>query len=312
MATLKRALATGRVHHAYRFQGPPGVGKELTALALAQALLCERGGEDGCGSCSACHRAVTFTDDEPRVPLHPDVVLLGKGLYRSVLGSGSAETSGIGIEQVRRLVLERVSYGSHEGRALVFLVRDADEITPQAANALLKTLEEPQGRTHFVLLTARPNRLLDTIASRTLAVRFAPLPDDVVATILGKHGLDPAVAPLAQGSASLAIELADPDAKREREEFSNAALAAVSASDLTLAVKLAESQKKDREGLRAMLAFFSQELAREARQKIADDPALAERRAYEHGAVLSTLTALERNVQPALALEAMIVRLRGR
>ena len=174
--TLVRALRAGRVHHAYRFEGPPGVGKELAAFALAQSLVCERGGPVGCGACSACQRAVRIAEEDPHVPQHPDVVLLGRGLYPpAALGTATRETTGIGVEQVRRLVLSRVGFSPHEGRALVFIVRDADDFTAQAGNALLKTLEEPSARTHFVLLTSRANRLLDTIRSRTLPVRFARL-----------------------------------------------------------------------------------------------------------------------------------------
>jgi DNA polymerase III subunit delta' len=311
VATLERALAAGRVHHAYRFEGPPGVGKELAAFALAQALVCERGGGNACQSCSACRRAVTLSSDEPRVPQHPDVVLLGRGLYRGLLGSNSSEASGISVEQVRRIVLARVGFPPHEGRALVFIVREADEITPQAANALLKTLEEPHDRTHFVLLTSRPSRLLDTIRSRSMPVRFAPLSERIVATILERRGLDPAVAPLAQGSASLALELADAEAKAEREAFTQAAFAAVSAPDLAPALKLAESQKGDREGLRSQLAFFAQAIAGEGRSAARDNPPLALTRAHQHGTVLAAMREVERNAQPALLLEAMFVRLRS-
>jgi DNA polymerase III subunit delta' len=309
IATLERALASGRVHHAYRFEGPPGVGKELAAFALAQALVCERG--SGCGACSACHRAVTLSGDEPRVPLHPDVVLLGRGLYRGLLGSNSSEATGISVEQVRRIVLSRAGFPPHEGRALVFIVRDADEITPQAANALLKTLEEPHDRTHFVLLTSRPSRLIDTIRSRTLPVRFAPLSDRVVRALLEARGLDGSVAPLAQGSASLALELADPDEKRERDAFADAAFAALVASDLAPALKLAEGQKKGRDALKAQLAFFAQALAADAQSAVAGDPTRALTRAVQHRGVLEAIVDVERNVQPALALEAMFVRLRA-
>jgi DNA polymerase III subunit delta' len=306
ISTLERALASGKVHHAYRFEGPPGVGKEAAALALCQALVCERGGGKACLACGACRRAVTFSDDDPRVPLHPDVVLLGRGLYRSVM-SGVSEATGISVEQVRRLVLARVGFPPHEGRALCFVVRDADELTQQAANALLKTLEEPHKNTHFVLLTSRPSRLLDTIRSRTLPVRFAPLPDAVVASILERRGLDPSVAPLAQGSASLATELADPEAKAAREAFVDAALAALEATELTAALKLAEG-KKDRDELRADLSFLAQALAADARRVVTADPARAERRAYEHAEVLQAIRDVERNVQPALAVESMVVR----
>jgi DNA polymerase III subunit delta' len=310
LRTLRQALASGRVHHAYRFEGPPGVGKELAAFALAQALVCERGQAEACGACSACRRALTLSEEPPEVPLHPDVVLLERGLYRSVLGSGASEATGIGIEQVRRVVLMRAGFPPHEGRALVFIVRDADEITLQAANALLKTLEEPHARTHFVLLTSRPSRLLDTIRSRSLPVRFAPLSDAIVGELLRARGADPSVAPLAQGSMSLALELADPEAKAEREAFVAAALAAVTAPDLSDGLKLAETQKKDRDGLRSQLAFLAQALAVEARTVVGRDAAAAERRARQYGVVLDALAEVEKNVQPALALEAMVVRLR--
>jgi DNA polymerase-3 subunit delta' len=310
VSTLERALASGKVHHAYRFEGPAGVGKEIAALSLAQALVCEQGGGRACLACGACRRAVTFSEDDPRVPQHPDVVLLGRGLYRAVM-SGASEATGISVEQVRRLVLGRAGFPPHEGRALVFIVRDADELTQQAANALLKTLEEPHKDTHFVLLTSRPSRLLDTIRSRTLPVRFAPLPDRVVAAILEQRGLDASVAPLAQGSASLALELADPDAKAAREAFVEAALAALDASELTQALKLAEG-KKERDVLRADLSFLAQALAADARSVVATDQRRAERRAREHAEVLAAIRDVERNVQPALAVESMVVRLIAR
>src|SRR4051812_48064913 len=86
IGTLERALRTGKVHHAYRFEGPNGVGKEMTAFALAQALVCATPAPEGhvhhaCGRCSACTRAVTFSSEPPQVPLHPDVVIVERGLY---------------------------------------------------------------------------------------------------------------------------------------------------------------------------------------------------------------------------------------
>jgi DNA polymerase-3 subunit delta' len=308
--TLRRALASGRLHHAYRFEGPPGVGKELAALAVAQTLVCETGAGEGCGRCGACRRAVTLATDEPHVPLHPDVVFVQRGLYRGILGPGGGEATGIGIEQIRRVVLDRVGFSPHEGRALVFIVRDADELTVQAANALLKTLEEPHGKTYFLLVTSRPTRLLDTIRSRTLPVRFGPLPDSAVAQILRNRGLDETVAPLAQGNAALAIELAEPETKNERDEFVASARQAVAAPDLVPGLKFAESRPKDRDGVREQLSFLAQTLATDGRLLVETDPATAERRAREHAVVLEAMDAVEKNVQPGLALEAMVVRLR--
>jgi DNA polymerase III subunit delta' len=307
--TLVRALKSGRVHHAYRFEGPPGVGKEMAALALAQALVCESHGPLACARCSACRRAVTFSEQEPRVPLHPDVIFLQRGLYsKSVLGA--SEATGISVEQVRRVVLGRAGFRPHEGRALVFIVRDADELTVQAANALLKTLEEPDPATHFVLITSRPNRLLDTVRSRTLAVRFGPLPDDVVARILAEHDAPPAAAPLAQGSASLALELSEEDHAEARDGFIRRALEAIDAPDLATAIDLMETRALSRDELRGQLSFLAQALALNGRDTAARAPDQAERAARRYGEVTEAMSELERNAQPALVLESMLLRLR--
>lgn len=306
--TLTRALQSERVHHAYRFEGPAGVGKTMAAMRMAQALVCERGGI-GCEQCSACRRAQTLTDDEPHVPVHPDVVRVARGLYRSV--TGQSEASGISVEQIRRVVLGRIGFSPHEGRALVFVIEEADELTPQAANSLLKTLEEPPARTHFLLLTSRPNRLLDTIRSRTLPVRFGPLSVEVIARILAARGLATEVAAFAEGSAEVALALADQDSLKQRQEFASELDAAVAARDLAAGIRFADGQKGDRETLKAELGFFAQRLAVAARAAVATAPEQALASARRHQAVLSAIQDVERNVQPALALEAMIHKIRG-
>ncbi len=307
LQTLYRALDTGRVHHAYRFEGPDGVGKEMAAFSVAQALVCETGGVRACATCSACLRALKISEEEPRVPAHPDVVVVERGLYRGRISAN--EATGISIEQVRRIVLERSGYRAHEGRALVFIVRAAEELTVSAANALLKTLEEPGPNTHFILLTSRPNRLLDTIRSRTLPVRFSPLSDALVASILEKRGLSSNVAPLAQGSVALALELATDDAVKEREEFVSGAHAAINAKDLAPALKFAEI-RRERDALRGLLSYFAQTLAIAGRERVASSLSDAEQSAKRHAVVLSAMRDVERNVSPALALEAMFYHLR--
>jgi DNA polymerase III subunit delta' len=186
ISTLERALASGRVHHAYLFDGAPGVGKEMAAFGLAQALLCERravGEARACGACSACARALPR--EETRRPVHPDVIVVERGLYEPAqIGRRAPESQDISIDQVRTLVLARSAFGPHEGRAKVFIIRRAEELSVPAANALLKTLEEPGARTHFVLVTAQADLLLPTILSRTQRVRFASLPDEIVARLL--------------------------------------------------------------------------------------------------------------------------------
>src|SRR5262245_6765560 len=102
IATLTVALQHGRVHHAYRFEGPDGTGKEMAAFALAQALVCAAGDPLGCGECDACRRAVTLSSEDPRIPVHPDVRLVERGLYPGeTIGRTTDELKDISIAQIR-------------------------------------------------------------------------------------------------------------------------------------------------------------------------------------------------------------------
>jgi DNA polymerase-3 subunit delta' len=313
--TLTRALRSGRVHHAYRFEGPEGVGKELAAFALARALVCVGDDPLGCGRCSACTRAMTLAATRPETPLHPDVRLVERGLYaKETIGHTREEAAEISVQQVRAIVLAHASFPPHEGRAKVFLVRAADELSTSAANALLKTLEEPRPGTHFVLLTSRPNRLLDTIRSRTLPVRFGPLPDDVVRDVLAANGVpterhDLAVE-LAAGSASAALELADAEQTATRDDFVARVMAAVDARDLGPAVATAEGRERDKDVLRGDLRALAAALAREARSRVEADPAGAQRAARRYEAVLRALAEVDRNASEVLLLIAMVSRMR--
>jgi DNA polymerase-3 subunit delta' len=316
--TLQRALASGRLHHAYRFEGPDGVGKERAAFALAQALVCTEAPDVGCGRCSACRRAVTLSREEPAVPQHPDVVLVERGLYpAAVLGRSSPETTGIGVEQIRRIVIARAGYPPHEARRLVFIFRAAHELTANAANALLKTLEEPRQNVHFVLLTDQPRRLLDTIRSRTLPVRFGPLPDPVLEEILARHDLsgDETSIALAAGSASRLLAACDPEQVAHRAFFIGSVLSAMRAPDLGAAVQMAAAEQLDRGALTRDLHALGQHFAVEGRTQATRDagPQSSEsllRNANRYREVLVALEALERNSPPVLALEALVARLR--
>jgi DNA polymerase III subunit delta' len=311
--TLRVALRSGRLHHAYRFVGPDGVGKERAAFAFASALVCTEQPNLGCGHCSACRRALTLSTEEPAVPQHPDVVVVERGLYPSaVLGRSTPETAGIGVEQIRRIVIARASYPPFEARHLVFIFRAAHELTPSAANALLKTLEEPRPNVHFVLLTDQPRRLLDTIRSRTLPVRFGPLPDDVLRAILARHQLeaDATSIALAGGSARRLLDACDPEQVAHREHFVSAVLDALKAPDLGAAIQLAAAEQLDRLGLTRDLRALAQYFAIDTRQRVGEGPEPALRNAKRYGEVIAAIDTLERNAPPALALEALVARLR--
>lgn len=309
---LQKALAAGRLHHAYRFEGPAGVGKETCALALAQALVCPTG--NGCGQCGPCKRAVQVHEGPPSVPQHPDVVLIERGLYpAATLGRSSAETAGIGVEQIRRIVLARADYPPYEAKHLIFIVRGAHELTPGAANALLKTLEEPRPGVHFILLTEQPRRLLDTIRSRTLPIRFGPLADAALERVLAEHGVELGAdsLALAGGSVSRAIELADAERVTQRRSFVRSVLSTLRAPDLGAGLELVARETPDRERLRSDLPALQRYFASRARQHVAarrHDHALRCARCYQE--VQASLDDLRRSAPPALTLETLVARLR--
>jgi DNA polymerase III delta' subunit len=167
---LRRAMAQGRVPHAYLFTGPAGAGKHATALALAAAMNCERAPGEGCGTCGPCERI--------EAGRHPDVTTLER----------QGPSQSIPIEVIRKQVIPALGLPPHEGRARLYLIEEATCLLDPAANALLKTLEEPPARTHFVLCTGSPNELLPTIRSRCQRVIFQP-----VVAAEAEGGEDPAL-----------------------------------------------------------------------------------------------------------------------
>lgn len=329
--TIERALEGDRVHHAYLFTGPDGVGKELAAFGLAQALVCERRGSSdqgglfgggapsppakgACGECSACLRAVPRAEE--KTPVHPDVVVLERGLYApQAIGRRTQETQDISIDQIRTLVLARAAFSPHEGRAKVFIIRRAEELSISAANALLKTLEEPGAKTHFILLSSQPEALLPTILSRTLKVRFAPLPDDLVRELLEARGIEQKrakeVARLSGGSVAMGAVLADPEESEARERFVARALDAIAKPALDGVLALAEDAKKEKDVLPAHIAALASALAERAGAAAREGSAEAETLANRGRHALTALEHLAGNSAPQMVVEAMLTRMRA-
>ena len=175
LSLLARVIARDSMPPALLLAGPPGVGKRLTAVAIAEAINClqpqstsafER---DACGECASCRRIGRG--------MHPDVIVVAPG-----------ELGTIKIEQLRD-VIDRSQYRPFEGRRRVVIIDEADAATPDAQSALLKTLEEPPSASVFILVSSMPDALLPTVLSRCPRLRFSPLtPSEVVKALVQNHG----------------------------------------------------------------------------------------------------------------------------
>ena len=312
---LRRAWAGGRLAQAYCFAGPPGVGKRTAALALAQAVNClapvtAGPAPDACGTCRSCRRIAAGQ--------HPDVTLVTP-----------QEKPVITIEQVRDVAL-RASLRAYEGIVKVWIVDPADRMQEPAANAFLKTLEEPAGRSLFILVTTSSTALLATIRSRCQEVRFDPLGDEPLRTILMRHGRSgddvEAALPLAGGSAERAFGLDAVEERARRERIVAETWGAL--VSIPALLEQAERVGKDRAGLETALEIllgFTRDLAvfragDASRQLVSADRRAAVERAAAgvplpailkiHEAQTEARRLLAVNAQPRFTAERMLLKMR--
>jgi DNA polymerase III subunit delta' len=186
LTLLSRAIERSSLPQSLIFSGPEGIGKRLAAIGLAQTINClkpisgdaakaDADGDafpvDACGECAACRRIAQGN--------HPDVVLT---------------EIGANLNDIRGLI-DTAGYRPFEGKHRVFILDDADRLSSESQNALLKTLEEPPPSSSFVLVTSRPELLLITVRSRCPMLRFGRLPaTDVERLLTSKHGIEAAKA----------------------------------------------------------------------------------------------------------------------
>lgn len=200
---LKRVIAGGKIPHAYLFTGIPGVGKTTTALALAQVLNCrEPLNEEGCGGCRSCRQIVNGHS--------PDLVSI------------KPDNQNIKIDQIRELN-RKLCFKPVTGPYRVSIIHNAETMTDEAANAFLKTLEEPPQGNVLVLKVTEPLDLLGTIVSRCQKISFRPLTSTVIKELLmAEMQVDEEnallLANISEGSLGQAIDMWESDFLQERED----------------------------------------------------------------------------------------------
>lgn len=287
VARLRRAVE--RPSHAYLLAGPRGSGVLEAARCFAAALVCPDG---GCGSCNACRRA--------RSARHPDVI--------------EVEPAGtfVVVDQVEEMMKEAFT-SPFEAERKIIILTEADRMNEPAANKLLKTLEEPPARTHFLLLSEAPDELLPTVRSRCQRIDFAALSDADVAAALVSSGVDPEAAAtaarLASGRLDRAWSLAGKGLglaalRQAAQEVAGSldgmgAAAAIGAEGLQAVLTdtlagLEASQKAEAKALEAELteAGYPDRLARRLRKDLEQRQQRAARRARTD-ALAEIVTALE-------------------
>lgn len=166
--SLQRSVRSDQVSHAYILSGEAGMGKKTIADAFALCLFCEKGGEEPCMACHACRQVISRN--------HPDLIYV----HHEKEGS-------IGVEDIRRQVNDTVYIRPYSSAFKLYIIDEAEKMTVQAQNALLKTIEEPPAYAVIMLLTTDLDTFLPTILSRCVQLKLKPLPDPLVKAYLQKE-----------------------------------------------------------------------------------------------------------------------------
>ena len=209
-------IRRGEIAHAWLFIGPAGSGKGPVAIALAAALNCEVDPRVGCGGCSSCLRTLRRR--------HPDV--------HHIVPEGPI----IPVDVIREAIIPEANRSPFEGAYQVFVIEEAERMNPAAQNALLKTLEEPQPHTVFVLVSDRAEELLETVHSRCRVIRLEPVPEERIVELLEQEGASLEVsllaARLSEGDLEKARALAfDEDVGERRRMWTRLPRMLVSSND---------------------------------------------------------------------------------
>lgn len=304
---LDRSLSAGRLAHAYLFTGPAQVGKTTLAMDLLAAVNCE-GAEPPCGECSQCRHT-------------------REGRHADLLHLGVAEEEGrktIGIDAVRDAA-HQANLNPFEGRYRAIVIEGAEHLSDEAANALLKLLEEPPERLLLVLLTSSPDGVLATIRSRCQRVDLRPLPADAVAdALVGRWEVPEAtareLAALSGGRLGWAVRAWEDPAVLETRDRRLERLTAAAEGGIeerfAYAAELANLLPQQRTAVRETLDLWAEWWLERLSRRAGGDEGETSAGGLATGdllaaarEVLRTQDLLERNVNPRLALEALMLAL---
>lgn len=308
---LQNMLSTGRMPHALLFVGPEGVGKMKTAAILAEALLCHAKENKPCGQCTSCQK-------------------FSKGVHPDFLIVRPQDAASIKIEQIR-LLQQAVVMAPYLGTYKVLIIEAAETMTTQAANSLLKVLEEPSVNVVFVLIATRRHLLLDTIVSRCRTLTFKQINWTKLTEVLIAEGVQPKkaelAARLASGRIGAAKELLSEDGLVLRNKARDILFHLPNRDICWVFDIAAELDKYNRQEVILILEYvilimrdiIMLSMGRETASLFNIDlnNALDEQCVYwqEHGAIAAieevriSLRALEANANIRLTIEAMLIKL---
>ena len=319
---IELTLQQQRQSHAYLLSGPPHVGKMALAINLSQALNCLEGPGEPCGSCTQCTRIAEGH--------HSDISVLAPGQGEE----GRSPKTVIGIGAIKEII-RRVSLNPYEGKSSVVIIDGAESMSDDAANALLKTLEEPPPQVMFLLLTADEGAVLPTIRSRCQSMALVPLSKDkMVEELVSNHQITAEQAEqlfrLSRGCLGWAISaLNDSQVLEQREadlEKMRETLEAGLETRFTYANEVATLFGSDREAAKDLLALWLRwwrdlllikEGAEEFLHNADHDESLKSQAAGLSTAeivqfinrLMQTLSNLDSNVSPRLAMEVLMLNL---
>jgi DNA polymerase III subunit delta' len=294
---LQQAIVTRHVASAYLFAGPEGVGKKLVAEQLAQGLNCQEmaGSGQPCQLCASCRKIKNAQ--------HPDVKVIVR----------EEDAANIKIDQVKNMQAD-IMLRPHEGRVKVYIIDEAHALTADAANCLLKTLEEPPLDSVLVLVTSKPEALLPTILSRCQRINFPALSVPALAAHLRRTanlGQEEAefIADLSGGSISLAEEYAASGIMEKRQELQDF-ISALPGQSLDEVLTAAGRYARDKEEAKTTLDLLLHECRRKYMEELRGGKPEAGK-AELLDLIMEAKRNVFRNINMRLTLETIFLRIKN-